>query len=141
MTKKKDSLKPEVRAAIDAAQEKQAEQVTLLDLAGLGAFTDYFLLCTGFSSRQVEAICDEIEEKLDRIGVRLLHREGKSGSDWMLLDFGGLIVHVFTERARHFYDLERLWRAAHRTEFGSPAENRRRTGHVPDLKVDAEAEG
>jgi len=144
--KKKDSLKPSVRVAIEAAQEKQAEQVTLLDLAGLGAFTDHFLLCTGFSSPQVAAICDEIEDKLDQIGVRLLHREGKSGSDWMLLDFGGLIVHVFTERARHYYDLERLWRAARRIEFENPAEDNRRpisgTLNVePNIEIDAEAEG
>jgi len=128
VTSKKDALQPEVRAAIEAAQEKQAAEVTLLDLAGLGAFTDYFLLCTGFSPRQVEAICDEIEEKLARIGKRLLHREGLSGADWMLLDFGSLIVHVFTERARHFYDLERLWREARRIEFENPAEGNRRPG-------------
>lgn len=117
MTARKDSIPPHVRAAINAAQEKQADDVVLLDLEGLGAFTDYFLVCTAFSSPQLTAICDEIEEQLERIGVRRLHREGKSGSDWMLLDFGGLIVHVFTERARHFYDLERLWRAARRIEF------------------------
>ena len=134
MTARKDSIPPHVRAAIGAAQEKQAEDVILLDLAGLGAFTDYFLVCTGFSSRQLEAICDEIEEQLERNGVRLLHREGKSGSDWMLLDFGSLIVHVFTEQARHFYDLERLWRAARRIEFGKPREGGSLTGA-------AEAEG
>jgi ribosome-associated protein len=106
--------------AIDAAQEKQAAEVTLLDLEGLGAFTDYFLLCTGFSTPQVSAICDEIERKLAHIGVRLLHREGKAGAEWMLLDFGSLIVHVFTERARHHYDLERLWREAIRIEFKDP---------------------
>ena len=125
MTRKKDSLRPEVRAAIEAAHEKQAAEVTLLDLEGLGAFTDYFLLCTGFSPPQVDAICDEIERRLARLGNRLLHREGRQGGDWMLLDFGGLIVHVFTERARRYYDLERLWRAARRTEFedpGAPAE-------------------
>ncbi len=92
MTVRKDSIPPHVRSAISAAQEKQAADVILLDLEGLGAFTDYFLVCTGFSSPQLEAICDEIEEQLDRNGVRLLHREGKAGSDWMLLDFGGLIV-------------------------------------------------
>ena len=134
MTARKDSIPPHVRAAIGAAQEKQAEDVILLDLAGLGAFTDYFLVCTGFSSRQLEAICDEIEEQLERNGVRLLHREGKSGSDWMLLDFGSLIVHVFTEQARHFYDLERLWRAARRIEFGKSREGGSLTGA-------AEAEG
>ena len=134
MTQKRDSLRPEVRAAIEAAQEKQAAEVTLLDLAGLGAFTDHFLLCTGFSSRQVEAICDEIEERLRRIGKRLLHREGQSDGDWMLLDFGSLVVHVFTERARRFYDLERLWRAARRIEF----ENAKNSGL---LNGAAEAEG
>ena len=134
MTSKKDSIPPQVRAAVDAAQEKQAADVVLLDLEGLGAFTDYFLICTGFSARQVEAICDEVEERLKRAGARLLHREGKSNGDWMLLDFGNLIVHVFTERARHFYDLERLWRAAVRLEFNESREG-------TSLPGAAEAEG
>ena len=122
MTSNKDSLPPHVRAAVDAAQEKQAAEVVVLDLAGLGAFTDYFLICTGFSARQVEAVCEEIERQLEKIGTRLQHREGKAGGDWMLLDFGALIAHVFTERARRFYDLERLWRVARRFEFGEPRE-------------------
>ena len=134
MTSKKDSIPPQVRAAVDAVQEKQAADVVLLDLEGLGAFTDYFLICTGFSARQVEAICDEVEERLKRAGARLLHREGKSNGDWMLLDFGNLIVHVFTERARHFYDLERLWRAAVRLEFNESREG-------TSLPGAAEAEG
>jgi ribosome-associated protein len=134
VTGKKDSIPPHVRAAIGAAQEKQAEDVILLDLEGLGAFTDYFVICTGFSSPQLEAICDEIEEKLEQIGTRRMHREGKAGSDWMLLDFGGMVVHVFTERARHFYDLERLWRAARRVEFEEPREGN-------SLPGAAEAEG
>lgn len=128
MTARKDSIPAYVRAAIAAAQEKQAADVVLLDLDGLGAFTDYFLVCTGFSSPQVEAICDEIEARLERSGTRRVRREGKSGSDWMLLDFGGLIVHVFTERARHFYDLERLWRAARRIEFTESRDGRSLSG-------------
>jgi ribosome-associated protein len=134
VTKKKDSLRPHLHAAIEAALDKQASEVTLLDLEGLGAFTNHFLLCTGFSSRQVEAICDEVEQKVEESGTRLLHREGRSGADWMLLDFGGLVVHVFTEHARRFYDLERLWRAARRIEFGDPGESSRYSGA-------AEAEG
>jgi ribosome-associated protein len=134
VTRKKDSLRRELQVAIEAAQEKQASEVTLLDLEGLGAFTDYFLLCTGFSTPQVNAICDEIERRLERIGIHLLHREGKIGAEWMLLDFGSLIVHVFTERARHHYDLERLWREARRIEFG----NSDRTGPMDGA---AEAEG
>jgi ribosome-associated protein len=135
VTSSKDAFPPKVRAAIDAAQDKQAADVVVLDLEGLGAFTDYFILCTAFSARQVDAVCEEVETRLDRIGVRLLHREGKSGSDWMLLDFGSIIVHVFTERARHFYDLERLWRAARRVEFGTQLNEAARSNEP------AEAEG
>jgi ribosome-associated protein len=134
VTARKDSIPPQVRAAVEAAYEKQAADVVLLDLKGLGAFTDFFIICTGFSARQVEAICDETEKRLEEIGARLLHREGKPGGDWMLLDFGGLIVHVFTEHARRFYDLERLWRVASRVEFPESAEGNALPGA-------AEAEG
>jgi ribosome-associated protein len=91
--------------------------VTLLDLTELGTFTDYFLLCTGLSTPQVQAICDGIEEKLEQHGRRPAHREGRNGSEWLLLDYGGFIIHVFSERVRQFYDLERLWRAARRMDF------------------------
>ncbi|MGH9594884.1 MAG: ribosome silencing factor [Bryobacteraceae bacterium] len=140
MTRKKDSLRPELHVAIKAAQDKQAAEITLLDLQGLGAFTDQFIVCSGFSSRQVDAICDEIEEQLRRIGVRLLHREGKAGAEWMLLDFGSFLVHVFTERARHYYDIERLWRAARRINFNEAGEPEAviRMESAPDV---AEAEG
>lgn len=134
MTPRKDPIPPQVRAAVAAAQEKLAADVVLLDLEGLAAFTDYFVVCTGFSARQVEAICDEVEQRMEQRGSKLLHREGKTGSDWMLLDFGSLIVHVFTERARRFYDLERLWRAAARIEFKDSQEG----GSLPGT---AEAEG
>ena len=134
MTPGKDSIPPPVRAAIEAAQEKQGADVILLDLEGLGAFTDYFVLCTGFSARQADAICEEVEKRVEQAGRSLMHREGKTGSEWMLLDFGSLIVHVFTERARRYYDLERLWRAAQRTEFREPGEGNPFSGA-------AEAEG
>ena len=110
-------MRPELRWAIEAAQNKQAASVTLLDLTGLGAFTDFFLLCTGLSTPQVQAICDAIEEQLDRRGIRPEHREGRNGSEWLLLDYGSFIVHIFSERVRIYYDLERLWRIARRTDF------------------------
>jgi ribosome-associated protein len=110
-------MRPELRWAIEAAQNKQAARVTLLDLTGLGAFTDFFLLCTGLSTPQVQAICDAIEEQLELQGIRSEHREGRNGSEWLLLDYGRFIVHIFTERVRHFYDLERLWRIARRSDF------------------------
>ena len=115
------SLPPELRWAIAAAQDKKAADLTLLDLAGLGAFTEAFLLCTGFSSPQLQAISDAIEEALKQHGLRPAHREGRGGAEWLLLDYGSFIVHIFTERLRHYYDLERLWRMARRIDFSDPA--------------------
>lgn len=112
-----DSILPELRWAIEAAQNKKAGAITLLDLRALGAFTDYFVLCTGFSARQVQAIGEEVEELLARHGIAASHREGGSEAEWVLLDYGRFVVHIFSERARLYYDLERLWRAAHRTDF------------------------
>lgn len=112
-----ETLRPDLRTAIDAALDKQAGNVTLLDLSGQSAFTDYFLLCTGFSTPQVRAICDEIEEKLKLRGLRPEHREGRDNAEWLLLDYGRFIVHIFTERLRDYYDLERLWRTARRTSY------------------------
>jgi len=113
-------LRPELRCAVEAAHNKKAGNVTLLDLSGLGAFTGWFMVCTGFSTRQVAAIGEEIEEQLGRLGLRLQHREGGGESEWVLLDYGSFLVHIFTERARLFYDLERLWRAARRISIPDP---------------------
>ena len=112
-----ETLRPELLSAIEAAQNKKAGAITLLDLTGLGAFTDYFLLCSGYSTPQVEAISDAIEEALKARGMRPQHREGRLGAEWLLLDYGGFIVHIFTERLRLFYDIERLWRMARRIDF------------------------
>lgn len=112
-----ETLRPELRWAIEAAQDKQAVAVTLLDMTGLGAFTDAFLVCTGFSTPQVQAIGDAVEQKLKEHGLRPEHREGRSGAEWLLLDYGRFIVHIFTERLRRYYDLERLWRTARRIDF------------------------
>ena len=111
-----DGLSAQLAWAIEAAQNKKAFAVTLLDLRGLGAFTESFLLCSGSSNRQVQAISDEIEDQLARRGLRVFHREGYDQAEWVLLDFGSFLVHVFSERARLFYDLERLWRSARRTD-------------------------
>ncbi len=112
-----ETVRPELLSAIEAAQDKKAGAITLLDLTGLGAFTDYFLLLTGYSTPQVEAISDAVEQALKTRGLRPQHREGRSGAEWLLLDYGGFIVHIFTERLRLFYDLERLWRVARRINF------------------------
>jgi len=108
---------PALRAAVQAAQDRKAGGITLLDLSGLGAFTDGFLICTGFSQPQVQAIADSVEEALARLGSRPLHREGYNSAEWVLLDYGRFVVHVFAERARLFYDIERLWRKAPRQDI------------------------
>jgi ribosome-associated protein len=112
-------LRSEVRAAVEAAQDKHAVDVTVLKLAGR-AFADYFLLCSGQSQPQIKAIGDAVEERLGRLGVHLAHREGKPGAEWVLLDYGDFVVHIFSERAREYYDLERLWRTAERIDFPAP---------------------
>lgn len=98
---------------MQAAQSKKAGAITVLNLVGHAAFTDYFIICTGYSTPQLQAICNEIEEVAYKELKRVpRHREGHRSADWALLDFGDFIVHVFGEQARRYYDLERLWRAA-----------------------------
>jgi ribosome-associated protein len=112
-----NSLRPEIRWAVEAAQEKQAVDITVLKLPRAGAFAEYFLLCSGHSQPQIKAISEAIEERLDQHGVRLAHREGKHSAEWVLLDYGDFVAHIFSERAREYYDLERLWRTAERLDF------------------------
>jgi ribosome-associated protein len=123
-----ENLGSEIRVAVEAAQDKQAVDITVLKLPGAGAFAEYFLLCSGRSQPQIKAIGEAIEERLDAQGLHLTHREGKSGAEWVLLDYGDFVVHIFSERARQYYDLERLWRTAERVDF--PASEK--SGERPD---------
>jgi ribosome-associated protein len=110
---KLESLPKGVRLAVAAAQDKKAGGISVLDLNGVGAFTRYFVICTGYSRPQLQAICTGIEEALHKELKRSPeHREGQRSSEWALLDFGSFIVHVFGEQARRYYDLERLWWSA-----------------------------
>jgi ribosome-associated protein len=98
-----------VRLAVEAAHDRQAVDLKVLDLAGVSDFTDYFLICSGNSDRQVQAIADAVDAKLRAGEVRPLHQEGMNGGNWVLLDYGDFIVHVFRDETRRFYALERLW--------------------------------
>jgi ribosome-associated protein len=121
---KLESFPKVVQLAVHAAQEKKAGAITVLDLSGLGAFTEYFVICTGFSTPQVQAICSEVEEQLYKQAQRSPeHREGQRSAEWALLDFGGFVVHVFSEQARRYYDLERLWRSAPKLEIPDSPES------------------
>ena len=103
-----------VLEAVEAAREKKAEDISVLELKEIADFTDYFWVCNGTSSRQVQAISDEIERRLRRNGLRPAHVEGYNHAEWVLLDYLDFVVHIFSEKARGFYDLERLWRTARR---------------------------
>jgi ribosome-associated protein len=117
---KKNELKEQVAAAIQACLDKKAEELSILEMEkGSGAFTDYFVLCSGTNPRQVQAIADEVELRLKATGLRPAHVEGYRQAEWILVDYVDFIVHVFSEKARKFYDLERLWKTARRLE---PAE-------------------
>lgn len=102
-----------LRAAIRAAQDRKAVNLTVLDVGKICSFADYFVICTGTSTRHTQAISDAIQEHLKKKS-RLLpaHLEGYTQSEWILMDYFDFVVHIFTEKAREFYNLERLWKAA-----------------------------
>lgn len=110
-------LPAQIVAAIAAVRDKKATAVTVLDLRKTGAFTDYFLICTGANPRQVHAIADGVEEALKTKKIRPTHVEGYQRAEWILLDYFDFVVHVFSTHARQFYGLERLWGEATRIEM------------------------
>lgn len=107
-------LDQRILTALEAAAEKKALAVTMLDLRGIASFTDYFMIASGTNLRQVQAIADEVVDQLKRQGTRAARVEGYRKAEWVLVDYGDFIVHVFEDKARRFYDLERLWRDAPR---------------------------
>ncbi|MDQ2937167.1 MAG: ribosome silencing factor [Acidobacteriota bacterium] len=103
--------------ALTAAGEKKAIDIVLLDLREIATFTDYFVITSGSNERQVQAISDGILETLKKAGTSAARVEGYKTAEWILLDYGDFVVHVFDEKARRFYDLERLWRESKRLEL------------------------
>jgi len=106
----------QVSIAARAADEKKAQEILVLRLSAITEFTDYFIICTGNSARQTQAIADAVIEELKKIKTRPLHTEGYNNAEWILIDYGSFVVHIFTEESRSFYDLERLWRDAEKVE-------------------------
>lgn len=99
-------------AAVHAADAKQARQIQVLDLREITSFADYFVICSGANARQIQAIADEIQLRLKRLGERPSSIEGYANAEWVLMDYGDYLIHIFSEKARLYYDLERLWRDA-----------------------------
>ncbi len=103
------SLPFDVKTSIKASLEKKGEELVVLDLRGIASFTDFFVIMHGNSSRQNKAIYENIEMELRKENIKPLSVEGKERADWILMDFGGFIVHVFSREAREYYSLEKLW--------------------------------
>jgi ribosome-associated protein len=107
----------ELSEALEAALDKKALEITVIDISEICSFTDNFIICTGTSARHNQTIAEGIEQRLKQQGVRPLHIEGHADGDWILMDYFDFVVHIFSARAREFYDLERLWRAGKRRDL------------------------
>jgi ribosome-associated protein len=133
---KKNELQRQVADALAAAEEKKAENLTVLELdKASGGFTDYFVICSGSNPRQIQAISDEVEQRLSRAGLKPTHVEGYKQAEWVLLDYVDFVVHVFSQKARHFYNLERLWKSAKQLTLAelqsAPRKRARAKGSAP----------
>lgn len=107
-----------VKLALTCASEKKAFDMVALDLREIASFTEFFIICSGANQRQVQAISDEINEQLKKqLKSKAIRIEGYNSAEWILLDYGDFIVHIFEKEARDFYDLQRLWRDARKVEI------------------------
>ena len=107
-------MTPQLQIAVEAAQDRKASRLSILNLGENCSFTSYFLICSSTSNRHAQAICDAVLEKLKKSGLTPTHVEGYNQGQWILIDYLNFVVHIFSERARDFYDLERLWKTAPR---------------------------
>jgi ribosome-associated protein len=136
-TRTKNESKKQLSEALAACQDKKAEEISLLQMdPSSGAFTDYFLICSGTNPRQIQAISDEVELRLKRAGIYPNNIEGYKQAEWVLIDYVDFVVHVFSETARRYYDLERLWKSAKKIDPGQfiSKPRRRATPRSPSKK-------
>ena len=105
-----NSIKKEAGIAVMALEDKKAEDIRVINIETVSVIADYFIIATGTNANQIKAMADEVEEKLGRAGFMLKQKEGYEHANWVLLDFGDVIVHIFDKENRFFYDLERIWR-------------------------------
>ncbi len=99
-----------VKKIYDAIEDKKGENIRIIDIANVSVVADYFIIASGSNKNQVQAIADNVDEALSKIGLTVSHTEGYSNAGWILMDYGNYIVHIFDKEERIFYDLERIWR-------------------------------
>ena len=105
-----ETVKRMAGVAIRALEDKKAEDIRVIDISQVSVLADYFIIANGTNTSQIQALADEVEEKLGRDGYPLRQMEGYDHANWVLLDFGDIIIHIFDKENRLFYDLERIWR-------------------------------
>ncbi len=105
------------KAAISALEDKKAEDISIIDISEVSVLADYFLIASGTNRSQIQALCDNVEEMLGRVGAHVKQIEGYDSANWILMDFGDIIVHIFDKENRLFYDLERIWRDGKKIEI------------------------
>ena len=129
---KTPTTRQQVLTALAACQDKKAEDLAILEMdKASSAFTDYFVICSGTNPRQIQAIADEVESRLEQYGMRPTHVEGYQKADWVLLDYVDFVVHVFSPQTRSFYDLERLWKSAKKLSAAELAAPRKKRAAKP----------
>ncbi len=126
-----------LKIAINAADDKKAYDLVALDISEIASFANYFLFCTGDSSRQIQAIADEVEQQLKESGIRPAHVEGYKNAEWILMDYMDFVIHIFSKNARAYYDLERLWRDGKKLDTNVYIQERT---HKPDLPKSRKAQ-
>jgi len=98
-----------MKLAYEALEEKKGERITVIDISSVSSFADYFIITNGNSDTQMRALMDEVDERLEKSGATIIQKEGTHKGDWILMDYGDVIVHIFNKDSRSFYNLERIW--------------------------------
>lgn len=107
--------------AYEILEDKKAKNIEIIDISKISTLADYFIICSGTSTVHIRAVADELDLKMNEAGFNLIHKEGYESARWILLDFGELVIHIFHEEDRSFYNLERLWADG---KFRTPDDNR-----------------
>lgn len=110
-------IKDMVKLAINALEDKKAEEIKVIDISEVSVLGDYFIIAEGSNRSQIQALSDSVEETLGRAGLPIKQIEGYTGANWVLLDFGDIIVHIFDKENRLFYNLERIWRDGKQVDY------------------------
>ena len=112
-----ETSKEMVKLAYAALDEKKAEDIRIIDIQNVSVMADYFVIASGSNANQIQAMVDNVEEELLKIGIHSSRIEGVYNSSWVLMDYSDIVVHIFSEEDRHFYDLDRMWADARRVEM------------------------